>query len=244
MAGPHPAWPYGHSHQPIAPRLTPFEGRARLGWLGDWSGAYPLAPGIAEISAAALAQMSDLGWAVDHLTAPFSAPALWEAWCDLRSFAVAGGRRADFDATARRAQLKPAMIWEIERGRALSAMQIFAASETRSAWFRRAVALFEQYDALLLPSAQLWPFEVGLVHPTEINGIVMDSYHRWMEIVIPASLIGLPVVNLPIGFGPEGLPAGLQLIGAPGSDAKLLRLAENWHQMTEWPQSRPALADA
>ena len=67
----------------------------------------------------------------------------------------------------------------------------------------------------------------------------MDTYHRWMQVVVPASLIGLPVVNVPAGFSPEGLPNGLQLIGPPGSDAKLLRLAEHWHTATEWPQKRP-----
>ena len=67
----------------------------------------------------------------------------------------------------------------------------------------------------------------------------MDTYHRWMQVVIPAGLIGLPVVNVPVGFGPDGLPAGVQLIGPRGSDAALLRLAQHWHDATGWPQKRP-----
>ncbi|NOR32829.1 MAG: amidase, partial [Sulfitobacter sp.] len=112
------------------------------------------------------------------------------------------------------------------------------ASEVRSAWFRAAAGLFETVDVLVLPSAQLWPFAVGDVHPTEIAGQRMDTYHRWMQVVVPAGLIGLPVVNVPAGFGKDGLPGGLQLIGRQGSDAELLRLAQQWHEATHWPQTR------
>jgi amidase len=39
------------------------------------------------------------------------------------------------------------------------------------------------------------------------------------------SLAGTPAVCLPAGFGPAGLPMGIQLVGRRGSDAALLRLA-------------------
>jgi amidase len=71
----------------------------------------------------------------------------------------------------------------------------------------------------------------------------MDTYHRWMQVVIPASLIGLPVVNIPAGFGDNGLPAGLQLIGPRASDGQLLRLAQEWHLATGWPDRKPPVLD-
>jgi amidase len=67
----------------------------------------------------------------------------------------------------------------------------------------------------------------------------MDTYHRWMEVVVPASLGGLPALALPAGFGPQGLPAGVQVIGAPGSDATLLALGRAYHEATDWPARRP-----
>jgi amidase len=105
-----------------------------------------------------------------------------------------------------------------------------------------AAKLFYTYDILVLPSAQVWPFDVELVNPETINEQSMDTYHRWMEVVVAPGLLGLPVVNVPIGFGgPLGLPMGLQLIGRRGADAKLLQLAKVWHDATQWPQKRPPL---
>jgi len=103
-----------------------------------------------------------------------------------------------------------------------------------------AAALFERFDVLALPSAQMWSFDVTLDYPREIAGQGMDTYHRWMEVVFAASLIGLPAICVPAGFGgAHDLPMGLQLIGRRGSDAKLPRLGEAWHRATAWPGRRP-----
>jgi amidase len=152
---------------------------------------------------------------------------------------VAGSLGAIYAQKDKRDLLKPAALWEIERGLAMQALQIQRASEIRSDWFRRATRLFESFDVLVLPSAQLWPFDVSWTYPGSIAGREMDTYHRWMQVVAPAGLIGLPVVNVPVGFGAEGLPAGIQLIGPRGSDGGLLRLAQQWHDATGWPQKRP-----
>ncbi len=211
----------------------------RIGWLGDWGGAFPYEDGIAEISEAALAQMADLGHRIETLPAPFDADAIWRSWCDLRSFAVAANLGAIYAQEDQRAYLKPAALWEVERGLAMQGRDVQRASEDRSHWFRRASQLFESHDVLVLPSAQLWPFDVNWTYPESVAGREMDTYHRWMQVVVPAGLIGLPVVNVPVGFGASGLPAGIQLIGPRGSDGALLRLAQQWHDATEWPQKQP-----
>ncbi len=211
----------------------------RIGWLGDWDGAFPYEDGISEISQTALVKLADLGHHIDTLKAPFDADAMWQSWIDLRSFAVAGGLQADYSDEARRPYLKPAAIWEIERGLSMSALEVQRASNTRSEWFRCTIELFETHDVLVLPSAQLWPFDVEWTNPEVVAGQTMDTYHRWMQVVVPAGLIGLPVVNVPVGFGANGLPAGIQLIGPRGSDAALLQLAQQWHGATYWPQMEP-----
>ncbi len=239
MTGADPRQPLTTSPTRTLSRIDTAPRRLRLGWLGDWDGAFAYEDGIADISQAALVQMADLGHRVETTDAPFSADAIWQSWIDLRSFAVAAGLGALYADPVTRGHLKPAALWEIERGLAMSAQTVQSASTIRSDWFRRVTRLFETYDILVLPSAQMWPFDVNWIYPEVIGSRVMDTYHRWMQVVVPAGLIGLPVVNIPVGFGDGGLPAGLQLIGPRGSDAKLLRLAHQWHGATQWPQQRP-----
>ncbi|MCB1314037.1 MAG: amidase [Sedimentitalea sp.] len=238
ISGPDPRLPHGHDCPPTAP-LEPAEPKGlRIGWLGDWGGAFPMEAGILDLCRDALRVLEGLGCTVEPVAPPFSAEAMWDSWVTLRHWQVAAGLAP---LIAQKAQLKETAIWEVESGMALSAMEVHRASVTRSDWFRTAAALFETYDALVLPSAQVWPFDVDLPYPAEIAGRAMDTYHRWMQVVVPVSLIGLPALAMPAGFGAAGLPMGLQLFGPRGGDAALLRLGAAYHAATEWPQKRPAM---
>ena len=240
MAGPDARQPHGISAAPALPQIDGHLAQPRIGWLGDWGGALPMEAGVLDLCAQALTQFEALGCVVDHVAAPFDSGALWQSWTTLRSFAVAGSLAPLYADAGKRDQLNAQAQWEVSRGIALSAMEVHAASVTRTNWFKTAAQLFHEHDVLALPSAQMWPFDVTLDWPREIAGTTLDTYHRWMEVVVPASLIGLPVVSVPVGFGgPDDLPMGMQLIGPRGSDARLLQLAEAWHQATDWPARRP-----
>jgi amidase len=81
-----------------------------------------------------------------------------------------------------------------------------------------------------MPSAQVFPFDVTRKWPDEIVGRKMDTYHRWMEVVIGPSMAGLPVAAMPAGFGVNGLPNGIQIVGKPRGDRDLLRFALCYEQ--------------
>ncbi|MEM6589066.1 MAG: amidase [Pseudomonadota bacterium] len=217
--------------------LQPSRPGTRVAWLGNWGGALTMEPGILTLCERALAEMEGQGASVTALLPPVSRDLIWESWTDLRSFTLAAEAQDLYADKATRAQLKPEAVWEIERGLNLSAMDVHAASLKRSDWHRAAMALFEDYDLLALPSAQVWPFPVEWHWPEMIEGQMMDTYHRWMEVVVPASLLGLPSICVPAGFGENGLPMGLQLIGRPGSDRQVLEVALAYHRGTEWPQT-------
>ncbi|WP_407492079.1 amidase [Pseudooceanicola sp. MF1-13] len=239
QAGRDPRVPSSYDDGPFATQLdADLKGR-RVAWLGDWGGAWPMDDGVIATCEAALNTFDMLGCTVESLPAPFPAEDLWQSWIDLRSFAVAGSLGPLYDNPDYRPLIREDAIWEIERGRALSAQQIMRASSIRSNWFRKASELFQTYDALIAPTAQVWPFPVDWAHPKQIAGQQMDTYHRWMECVIPCSLIGLPGVAVPAGFGDNGLPMGLQFIGPHRGDLGVLQLAQGWHQATGWPDKRP-----
>ncbi len=240
MAGAVPGQPMTRDAAPCGVPQPRAEGR-RVAWLGDWGGAWPMEDGILALCESALGVLDAAGARVDAVGAPFDRDALWQSWVTLRAWSNAADLGPLLDDPATAGLLKPEALWEIEQGRALSALDVHRASLRRSDWYRQAMALFETHDVLALPTAQAWPFPADIDWPGEVAGVAMDTYHRWMEVVIPASLLGLPVVAVPAGFGAAGLPMGLQLIGAPGTDAMLLEVAEAYHRATNWPEARPPL---
>ncbi len=237
MAGPDPAQPVGAAFK--ADDLSGGVAGRRIGWLGDWGGAYAMEPGLLDRAVVALNKLEELGAVVSPVAPPMAACRIWDSWVALRAWAMAGAHGTLLDDPSRRDRLKPELVWEIETGRALSNTAILQASAARSDWFRAAARLFRDFDALVLPSAQVWPFPAEWHWPQDIAGRSMETYHRWMEVVVPVSLIGLPAVNLPAGFGENGLPAGIQLFGPRGADLALLKMAHAYHEATDWPGARP-----
>ncbi len=239
LAGPHPETPFGRPAEDFAAGLDRSLHGRRIGWLGDWGGAYALEPGIADLYEAALAVFEAEGAIVEPLAPPFPAEEMWQSWTTLRAMLNAGAKAELATDPAKRALTKPETLWEIEQGRGLSAAHVYAASVIRSRWYAAAARLFERFDALALPAAQVWPFPAEWRWPEKIGDRRMDAYHRWMEIVVPVSLIGLPCLALPAGFGANGLPMGMQLFGRTGADAEILAMGHGYHRATDWPNQRP-----
>ena len=242
LTGPDPLRAEMAAPEPLLPGLQAFAvagtdlSGMRIGWLGDWGGAFPCEPGILEVSADALDVLRGLGAVVDDLLPPHDFDDLWRSWTALRSWQVGAGLRS----LRRHADLmKDSAQWEMERVEQMSAIDVHEASAARARWAWSAHALFERYDALVLPTTQVWPFPIELAWPTAINGVEMDTYHRWMAAMVPVSLLGLPALSVPAGFGEAGLPAGVQIFGPRGSDARLLAIGEAYHRPTQWPQRRP-----
>src|SRR5215831_11401908 len=101
--------------------------------------------------------------------------------------------------------------------------------------------MFEKYDFLILPSAQVFPFDAWLRWPKEINGTTMDTYHRWMEVMIPVTMSGCPALNVPAGFNDKGLPFGLQIVGPNHTERACLELAHAYDEATRWVEKHPPL---
>ena len=240
QAGPNPEAPFALPTQDYVTGLNraSLKGK-RIAWLADWGGAYTIEPGILPLCETALQVFTDQGAEVEAIAPPFPAEKLWQSWTTLRAMLNAGRMKTLYDNSAKRAQLKPETLWEIEQGQNLTAQAVYDASTIRSRYYAHMARLFTRFDAIVLPTAQVWPFPVGWRWPQEISGHPMDTYHRWMEVVIPVSLIGLPALSVPVGFGDTGLPMGMQIAGPVGSDATLLAMGQAYHTATDWPGKHP-----
>lgn len=100
----------------------------------------------------------------------------------------------------------------VAQGRTIRAPDYLAARDM-GAVLREALApVFDRFDAILTPAA---PGEApeGLETTGDPAFCTLWSY------------LGLPAISLPLMTGPAGMPIGVQLVGAPGQDARLLRTA-------------------
>ena len=236
--------PLSNNGNPAAfaqPLQRDFKG-VKLAWLGDFGGYLAMEQGVLEICRQALTAFETIGCIVEEALPDYPPERLWQAWLTMRGYLATGIYGPLFAVPEQRAQMKPEAVWEIENGLKLTANEVYQASIDRSAWYLALNALFGQYDFLLLPSAQVFPFAADVHWPKEIAGKAMDTYHRWMEVVIGPTMSGLPTISVPVGFNNAGLPMGLQIIGKAQADLSVLQLAHAYEQATGWVKKRkPAL---
>ena len=203
---------------------------ARIGWLGDFDGYLATEPGVMALCQSALTGFEDMGCLVEDAKVGFSMSELWQTWLTHRHWGNRGKGLALLQNPKTRQHLKPEFIWEIEGGESITGDQLSVAMNARGRWYQSLVDLFERYDALVWPTAQVFPLAADLHWPQTIAGKSMDTYHRWMETVVPGTLSGCPVINVPAGFGKTGLPMGLQLMTPRYQDFKALQLAYGFEQ--------------
>lgn len=241
LAGYDPRAPLSSRDDPArfaAPLARDFAG-TRIGWLGDLGGHLPFEPGVLELGRAALGAFEAIGCVVDEVRLDHAMERVWQSWLVLRAYQVGSVLRQHHADPARRAVMKPEACWEVERGARLTAYELADAQVERTAWYHVVRDLFSRHDYLVAPSAQVFPFDAAVHWPRQIAGRDMDTYHRWMEVVVPITMSGGPALNVPAGFDPSGLPTGIQLIGRPHDELGCLQLAHAYEQATGWVARRP-----
>ena len=155
-----------------------------------------------------------------------------------QGYAASHGR----DLERNRSLLKDTVVWNIERGLALTAADLACAAAIKTALDARVAAFFEHYDFLALPVVQVAPFAVETQWVRQIEGVAMPTYIDWMATCYAISCTGLPAISVPCGFTPQGLPVGLQIVGRHGRDFEVLQLAHAFEQVTRHALRRPPLA--
>ena len=96
-------------------------------------------------------------------------------------------------------------------------------------------SVFQEVDLLLTPTMPTPAFQLGDKIQDPLQMYLSDIY------TISASLAGIPAISLPCGFSQSGLPIGLQIMGRPFEEDKVLRAAFAYEQATDWRKKRPVI---
>jgi amidase len=212
---------------------------ARIAWPGDFGGYLAFEPGVLEMCKTALKTFESLGCVVEEAKPDYPLEKVWDAWVKLRALQNSASLKGYYADPAKRRLMKPEAQYEVETGMKLTAFELSDAAAVRSAWYDAMRRFQERYAFILLPSAQVFPFDAKMHWPTEINGRKMDTYHRWMEVCSLVSMTGCPSLNVPAGFNVKGLPMGLQIVGRNQDELGCLQLAYAYDQATQWVSKHP-----
>ncbi|HEY9867356.1 MAG TPA: Asp-tRNA(Asn)/Glu-tRNA(Gln) amidotransferase subunit GatA [Candidatus Obscuribacterales bacterium] len=92
---------------------------------------------------------------------------------------------------------------------------------------------FSQVEVLVCPTAPSTAFKAGEKTADPLSMYLSDL------MTIPVNLAGLPGISVPCGFDDQGLPIGMQLIGKPLGESRLLEVANAYEQATDWHNYKP-----
>jgi amidase len=240
LAGPDPRVPIsldgdgGAFAAPFPEQL----GGLRIAWAPDLGGRVAVDPAVSAVLAAVPAVFEGLGAIVEEECPDLSGAD--DVFTTLRAWLF----DSSFTAIARRSPqlLKESIRWNAEQGAALTGADLARAEQAHTRLYERVVGFFERFDVLLAPTTQVLPFPVEVEYPTEIGGVPQENYLEWMRSCTLVSATGCPALSVPGGFTPDGLPVGLQIIGPPRHERRVLEVGHAFEQATGFGRRRPPVS--
>jgi aspartyl-tRNA(Asn)/glutamyl-tRNA(Gln) amidotransferase subunit A len=94
---------------------------------------------------------------------------------------------------------------------------------------------FEQCDLILGPVAPTAAFNLGEKNDDPVQMYLSDIY------TLSANLAGLPAMSVPAGFAANGRPIGLQIIGNYFDEARMLNVAHQFQQVSDFHKQAPTI---
>ncbi|MBL8569312.1 MAG: amidase [Phreatobacter sp.] len=143
-------------------------------------------------------------------------------------------------------QMDPVTLAFMQRGAMFSLADFRNAQFARTKLFRQIQSLFDRYDMLVMPTNSRTALPVGFDaanDEVEVDGVKCGITRQgWTSYQYPFNLTGHPAVSIPSGFGADGLPTGIQIVGRWGHDTDVLRFASLLELTRPWAQHRPKAA--
>jgi aspartyl-tRNA(Asn)/glutamyl-tRNA(Gln) amidotransferase subunit A len=145
-------------------------------------------------------------------------------------------------AVEHRDELSKTFLRQLALAQSISGVDYQQAMFDRTILFRRVQALLQRADMLAMPTLSRTALPIGqdLFGTIEIDGEVFNDVRaNWFPWTMPFNMTGHPAVSIPCGFGADGLPIGLQLVGRFRGDAELLRVCALFetaqNSLGRWP---------
>ena len=197
-------------------------GPVRSGYSVDQGGFAPVEADVRQILNAAMKTADGHGLRVEEACPEL--PDLHRTYVTLRG--VHYGTVSDAVPAEIQQHFKRTLRENIATGRGLSAQDIYGAARQRTVHYHAMLGFFERYDVLAIPVVGLAPQAVEIEYPSEVGGAAIVDYVDWLRFSFLAVVTGLPAVAMPAGFTDAGLPIGVQLVGPPRGEARLLQVAQ------------------
>lgn len=202
-------------------------------------GAAPLDPQVAASVRRAVAQIADLGHQVKVGALPLDLDFFSEAWPQIGQIGLARMFEAHPEWEAQASQKYRDMAGS---GRRLPAARLWQILEHVAQLRRDTAALFTEVDVVVMPSAAALPWAAEQAYPSHIDGQEVGPrghavYTGWVNAA------GLPGLAVPCQPSAEGLPIGMQLIGAYGADELLLDVGAAYEAADPWSGRWPILSN-
>ncbi|WP_197378418.1 amidase [Mycolicibacterium mengxianglii] len=126
-------------------------------------------------------------------------------------------------------------------GAAFTGVEYLAALRARAAVIAGMDAMFASgVELLISPTIAMTAPSYGATE-VELGGKTVPILAGINALTVPANVTGMPALTVPAGFGADGLPIGLQLMGRPGADATVLAAGRAFEQLTDWVEHTPEL---
>jgi amidase len=239
IAGPDPRAPIAVAEPGErfrAPLGRDFRG-VRIAW-SRHLGGLPVDPRVTRVLESQRGTFEALGCVVEDGEPDFTDAReifqVWRAW----QFAIKYGPLLG----AHRHEMKDTVVWNVEQGLKLTAREVGEAEVKRAALYHRVRAFMTTRPFLVLPAAQVPPYDVTQPYVTEIAGTPLPTYIDWMRVCSDITVTGLPAISVPCGFTEDGLPVGVQIVGRHQDEFGVLQLAHAFEQATGFWTRRPAVA--
>ena len=205
--------------------------KVRIAYSRDWHGFTTTSNDMDQKLRAALSKVEAQGGMVDEACPEL--PGLDHAYRVYRAMLWASGPGRAPEAIQK--HFKPTLQGNIDYGRNLVINDVYDANINRSSIYTNMQQFLQNYDVLACPVVGLHPGPVEEEYPKQIDGKPLGDYIEWLKFSYLSTITSLPSVSVPVGFTDEGLPIGMQLIGAPRGEARLLAVARAVEQAVGGP---------